>query len=65
MKEIIFIQPKSPEHEKLRVTAYCRMSTLSLVQRCSLDWQIKTCTNMISENPDWVIAGAFHGVRKR
>lgn len=48
----------------MRVAAYCRVSTLSLVQRFSLDWQIKTYTNMIFENPDWIFAGVFYDVGK-
>lgn len=64
MKKIIVIQPKFPGHKKLRVAAYCRVSTLSLVQRRSLDWQIKTYTNMISENPDWIFVGVFYDVGK-
>ena len=64
-EKIIFIQPKSLEHEKLRVAVYCRVSTLSIVQRCSLDWQIKIYTNMISENPDWIFAGIYYDVGKR
>ncbi|WP_333657119.1 recombinase family protein [Tissierella praeacuta] len=64
MKKIKLIQPKLKEHKKLRVVAYCRVSTLNLVQRCSLDWQIKTYTNMVSENPDWIFAGVFYDIGK-
>ena len=64
MKKIIFIQPKSLENEKLRVAAYCRVSTLSQTQRSSLNWQIKFYTNIISENPDWIFAGVFYDVGK-
>lgn len=64
MKKIIFIPAKLPEYKKLRVAAYCRVSTLNRVQRESLQWQIEYYTNMISENPDWIFAGVFYDVGK-
>lgn len=64
MKRVIVIPPKPPELKKLKVAAYCRVSTLDLDQRRSLDWQIKTYTNMISENTDWIFAGVFFDVGK-
>jgi len=64
MKKIIFIPAKLPEYKKLRVAAYCRVSTLNRVQRESLKWQIEYYTNMISEKPDWIFAGVFYDVGK-
>lgn len=64
MKKIIFIPAKSPEYKKVKVAAYCRISTLSRIQRESLEWQIAHYTNWISENPDWIFAGVFYDVGK-
>ncbi|MCK9217478.1 MAG: recombinase family protein [Firmicutes bacterium] len=64
MKKIIFIPPKSLEYKKLRVAAYCRVSTLNKIQRNSLQWQIGYYTNMIQDNPDWIFAGVFYDVGK-
>lgn len=52
MKKIMVIPPKLPKPKKLKVTAYCRVSTLSPTQRRSLDWQIKSYTKMITEHSD-------------
>ncbi|MDF2523312.1 MAG: hypothetical protein K0R31_953 [Clostridiales bacterium] len=46
MKKIIVIPPKPQEPKKLKIAAYCRVSTLSLIQKCSLDWQIKSYTKI-------------------
>lgn len=64
MKKIIVIPPKPIEFKKLQVAAYCRVSALGPAQRRSLDWQIKTYTNMILENTDWIFAGVFFDVGK-
>jgi len=64
MKKIIFIPPKPPEPKKLKVAAYCRVSTLSPTQKRSLDWQIKSYTKMISEHSDWIFAGIFYDAGK-
>lgn len=64
MKMIVFIPPKPPEHKKLKVAAYCRVSTLSPTQRRSLEWQIKFYTKMISDHPDWIFAGVFFDAGK-
>lgn len=64
MKKIIFIPPKSLEYKKLRVAAYCRVSTLNKIQRNSLQWQIEYYSNKISANPDWIFAGVFYDVGK-
>jgi site-specific DNA recombinase len=59
MKKIIFIPPKYLEYKKLRVAAYCRVSTLNKIQRNSLQWQIGYYTNMIQDNSDWIFAGVW------
>ncbi len=64
MKKIILIPPKPPENKKLRVAAYCWVSTLGSSQRRSLDWQIKSYTKMISDNPDLIFAGVFFDAGK-
>jgi site-specific DNA recombinase len=64
MKKIIFIPPKPLEHKKLKVAAYCRVSTLAPAQRRSLEWQIKSYTKMISDYSDWIFAGVFFDAEK-
>lgn len=64
MKKIIFIPPKPSEHKKLKVAAYCRVSTLGPSQRRSLEWQIKSYTKMISDNPNWIFSGVFFDAGK-
>lgn len=59
MKKIIFIPPKPPEPKKLKAAAYCQVSTLSPIPRCSIDWQIKSYIKMIPDPPDLVCAGVF------
>ncbi len=62
MKKVIFIPIKPPERRKLRVAAYCRVSTSSSVQLGSLEVQINTYMNMIESQPDWIFAGVFYDV---
>ena len=50
---------KKAEKPKLRVAAYCRVSTDSDEQASSYDAQIEHYTDYISKNPDWVLAGIF------
>ena len=45
--------------KKLRVAAYCRVSTDSDEQAGSYDAQIKHYTNQIESNPEWTLAGVF------
>ena len=47
------------EKPKLRVAAYCRVSTDSDEQATSYEAQIEHYTEYISKNPDWVMAGIF------
>ncbi len=47
------------EKPKLRVAAYCRVSTDSDEQATSYDAQIEHYTEYISKNPEWQLAGIF------
>ena len=48
------------ERPKLRVAAYCRVSTDSDDQLVSLDTQIKHYESYIKSNPDWDFAGLYY-----
>lgn len=50
---------KQAEQPKLRVAAYCRVSTDSEEQETSYDAQVSHYTEYISKNPEWVLAGIF------
>lgn len=50
------------EHPKLRVAAYCRVSTDSDEQKESLDAQIKHYEAYIKANPEWEFAGLYYDV---
>ncbi len=62
MKKVRIIPPIPKEYKKLKVAAYCRVSTSGPAQLRSLDIQIKTYTNMIRSHPDWIYAGVFYDV---
>mgnify|MGYP000425273099 FL=1 len=58
------------EKPKLRVGAYCRVSTDSDEQATSYEAQVEHYTEYIQKNPDWEFAGIFYdfgksGLRKR
>ncbi|MCB8818585.1 hypothetical protein [Desulfosporosinus shakirovi] len=57
MKNVRIIQPKPKENRKLRVAAYRRVSTSGPEQLRSLEIQIKTYSEMIKSNPNWIYAG--------
>lgn len=44
---------------KLRVAAYCRVSTDSDEQASSYDVQVEHYTRFIQKNPEWELAGIF------
>ena len=50
---------KKAEKPKLRVAAYCRVSTDSDEQATSYEAQIEHYTEYISKNPEWVLEGIF------
>ena len=47
------------EGMKLRVAAYCRVSTDMEDQATSFDAQVRFYTNLIKSNPDWEFAGVY------
>ena len=47
---------KKKETRKLRVAAYCRVSTDYEEQASSYQMQIQHYTDVIEKNPDWVLA---------
>jgi len=59
MKNIRIIPATPKENKKIRVAAYCRVSTSGSEQLRSLEIQIKTYTEMIRSNPNWLFAGMF------
>ena len=52
-------KPGPSEQKKLRVCAYCRVSTDSEEQETSYTAQITHYTNYINANPEWVFAGIY------
>lgn len=65
MKNVRVIPPKPKENKKLRVAAYCRVSTSGPEQLHSLEIQIKTYTKMIKGHPNWLFAGVFYDIESR
>ena len=51
-------------HIRLRVAAYCRVSTEQEEQESSFEGQVTYYTNLIENNPEWEMAGIFadHGI---
>ena len=47
------------EKKKLRVCAYCRVSTEEDNQASSYELQVQNYAKMIHENPEWEFAGIF------
>ena len=47
------------EHPKLRVAAYCRVSTESEEQTGSFETQVSHYTNYINKNPDWRLVDIY------
>lgn len=56
MKNVRIIPVISKENKKLRVAAYCRVSTSGAEQLRSLEIQLKTYTKMIRNHPNWLFA---------
>jgi site-specific DNA recombinase len=61
MKNIrkIEVPKKQTESRKLRVAAYCRVSTKYESQRSSIELQVKYYTKYIEEQINWECAGVF------
>lgn len=60
----------APRNKRLKVAAYCRVSTKSKAQRASLMNQIWCYTEQILNHNDWKYAGIYFdfgksGLRKR
>lgn len=51
--------PSQEEKRKLRVCAYCRVSTDEDTQASSYELQVQNYTKMIQENDEWEFAGIF------
>lgn len=50
---------KEQKSKKLKVAAYCRVSTKFESQKSSIDLQVNYYTKLIEKNPDWENAGIF------
>ncbi len=59
MPEIRVIEAKPQEESKLRVAAYCRVSSDSADQLASSWNQVTHYTDYIGQNPDWEFAGIY------
>jgi site-specific DNA recombinase len=70
MKKITFIPAKNSLKStgKLKVAAYCRVSTERESQQSSISLQIRYYTDLIQNNPEWELSGVFYdyesGLRK-
>jgi len=62
MKNVRIIPPKPKENKKLRVAAYCRVSTSGPEQMRSLEIQINTYMKMIRSHPNWIYAGVYYDI---
>ncbi|MCR2043772.1 recombinase family protein [Anaerosalibacter massiliensis] len=62
MKKITIIPVKKSleSNGKLKVAAYCRVSTERESQRSSIDLQIRHYAELIQNNPEWDFAGVFY-----
>ncbi|KJR44915.1 Recombinase [Desulfosporosinus sp. I2] len=62
MKNVRIIPAIPKENKKLRVAAYCRVSTSGPEQLRSLEIQISAYTEMIRSHPNWLYAGVFFDI---
>ena len=64
MGTVKMIPPKAnfPPKSKLRVAAYCRVSTNAAEQQSSLAIQEQYYEKHIKQNPDWIFAGVYSDV---
>lgn len=58
-KVIVIEAAKRPEAQKLRVAAYCRVSSDSSDQRGSFIAQTHYYTGLITQNPNWILADIY------
>ncbi|WP_037373180.1 recombinase family protein [Anaerovorax odorimutans] len=59
MKKLRRIEPTKEEKKKLKVAAYCRVSTKFESQQSSIDLQISNYKTVIQSNPQWEYAGVY------
>lgn len=61
MKKVrkIEMPEKQEESRKLKVTAYCRVSTKYDSQKSSIELQVEYYTKYIEEQADWECAGIY------
>jgi site-specific DNA recombinase len=62
MKNVRIIPAKLKENKKLKVAAYCRVSTSGLEQLRSLEIQISAYTKMIKSHTNWIFAGVYYDI---
>ena len=58
-RNVYEIAAKEADDYKLRVAAYCRVSTYDLDQINSLEAQQRHFERLIKENPEWELAGIY------
>ncbi len=59
MKKLKRIEPAKVENKKLKVAAYCGVSTKFESQQSSIDLQISNYKTVIQSNPQWEYAGVY------
>ncbi|HFH9833182.1 TPA: recombinase family protein [Streptococcus suis] len=59
MKPKKWVADNTEEKPKLKVAAYCRVSTEMEEQASSYEAQVQHYTDYIQKNPDWELAGIF------
>ncbi|MDF2503313.1 MAG: invertase [Clostridium sp.] len=59
MKKLKRIEPAKEEKKKLKVAAYCRVSTKFESQQSSIDLQISNYETVIQSNPQWEYSGVY------
>ena len=65
MPEVIVIpQKEKKSNKRLRVAAYCRVSTETNDQAASLQSQVKNYESEIRRNPDWDFVGVYYDTKK-
>lgn len=62
MKNVRIIPAKPKENKKIKVAAYCRVSTSGPEQLRSLEIQISAYKKMIKSHPNWLFGGVFFDI---
>jgi site-specific DNA recombinase len=60
IKKLKRIEPTNEENKKLKVAAYCRVSTKFESQQSSIDLQISNYETIIQSNSTWKYAGVYY-----